>query len=253
MAARIAKSDGVALHPREDMAGAGVLQAANSELVLDLNGDHTLAIDLRANGITGTPIVVLEGTVDGANYEQVPFYSKLTQLWTMNWSPTTVGGIMYADVAAYRRVRLRTATAPTAGTYTAVIRSTVADLVTVAMTQPATCLGTATAAAGAALTLTLAAPGVGLFHYITRLAITRFAAAALTAAAAPIVVTTTNIGGALAFSVPAEAAAQGVVWEKEIDFTQPIKSSVANTATTIVCPLTAGVLWRVTAYGYVGA
>ena len=109
----------------------------------------------------------------------------------------------------------------------------------------------ATGAAAAAVTLTLAAPGVGLRHYLTYLRITRFAAALLTAAATPVLATTTNIPGTLVFSMPAEAAPQGSVFVYQEDFAYPLMTTAQNTATTIVCPVTTAVIWRVTAGYYV--
>lgn len=109
---------------------------------------------------------------------------------------------------------------------------------------------TGTAASGAGVTLTLPAVA-SKFHYITQIVIQRFAAAALTAAAAPIVTTTTNLPGPLAFSSPADAAAQGVVSEQVIQLPgSGLKSSVVNTNTTIVLPATPNVIWRATAYYY---
>ena len=64
-------------------------------------------------------------------------------------------------------------------------------------------------------------------------------------------VTTTNIPGALAFSFSAEAAAQGTLDRWREDFTYPIMTTAQNTATTIVCPITTNVIWRVTAGYYV--
>ena len=85
--------------------------------------------------------------------------------------------------------------------------------------------------------LTLTAPGAGLRHYITGLRIERHAAALLTAGTTPVVVTTTNLPGALAFSIPVEAAAQGSVYEKVLDPVRAIVAAAQNTATTIVAPL----------------
>jgi hypothetical protein len=106
---------------------------------------------------------------------------------------------------------------------------------------------TAVGAAAAAVTLTLAAPGVGLRHYLTYLSMNRFAAAALTAAAVPVTVTTTNLPGTLAFSFAADAALQGTLDRWREDFSYPVMTVAQNTATTIVCPATTGVIWRVTA------
>lgn len=111
--------------------------------------------------------------------------------------------------------------------------------------------GTAVGASGAAVTLTIAAPGVGLRHYLTYLSINRFAVALLTAGAAPVTVTTTNIATSLAFSFAADAAAAGTLDRWREDFAYPLGVTAQNTATTIVCPATTNVLWRVTAGWYV--
>lgn len=107
------------------------------------------------------------------------------------------------------------------------------------------------ASAGAALTLTIPAGGTGLFQYITELNIYKFNAAALTAAATPVNVTTTNLSS-LVVPFPADAALQGTINKEQIKPRTPFKSNTANTATTIVCPVTTGVIWRVTALYYLG-
>jgi len=112
-------------------------------------------------------------------------------------------------------------------------------------------IGTATGASGAVVTLTLTSPGAGLRHYVTYVSINRYAAALLTASATPVVVTTTNFPGALAFTFPADAAALGTLFQLQEDFTYPIASSALATNTTIVCPATTGVIWRVSAGFYV--
>lgn len=106
-----------------------------------------------------------------------------------------------------------------------------------------------TAAAGAALTVTLPAV-VGKNHFITFLQIVAYAAAATTGVATPVVVTTTNMPGGDAYTFPT-ALAIGTVAEQKYEAGRPIKSAVANTATTIVCPATTGVIWRVNVDYYV--
>ena len=64
-------------------------------------------------------------------------------------------------------------------------------------------------------------------------------------------ITTTNLPGALAFSIPMEAAAQGSVYEKVMEPARAIMASAQNTATTIVAPLTTSVIWRISATFYV--
>ena len=86
---------------------------------------------------------------------------------------------------------------------------------------------------------------------IYSLRIERHAAETLVAGTTPVVVTTTNLPGALAFSIPVEAAAQGSVYEKVLDPVRAIMTSAQNTATTITAPLTTSVIWRLSATFYV--
>lgn len=102
---------------------------------------------------------------------------------------------------------------------------------------------TATGAAAAAVTLTLPAV-VGLFHNISYLSITAYTTVARTGSATPVIVTTTNLSGSPAFTF-ASAAAIGTTDIKSFDFPQPVKSLVANTVTSIVCPATASIIWRI--------
>lgn len=105
---------------------------------------------------------------------------------------------------------------------------------------------TNTGAANAAVTLTLPAE-TGKFHYITSLIIMRAGAAAL-AGTAVLVITTTNLPGSMAWSVGNAVPAGGTLIDLNLMPCTPLKSSAANTATTIVCPAPgAGVLWRLTA------
>jgi hypothetical protein len=102
---------------------------------------------------------------------------------------------------------------------------------------------TATGAAAAAVTATLPAVA-SKFHYISYLEITRYASVATSGVAAPLVVTTTNLPGSLAFTidtVQAVGATKTFIYNPNL----PLKSSTVNTATTIVCPATAQVIWRV--------
>jgi hypothetical protein len=109
---------------------------------------------------------------------------------------------------------------------------------------------TGTAAAGAGVTLTLPAAGVGLFHHITAIEIFQFAAAALTAGAVPVLVTTTNLNNTPTFSLSATALAAGADERFLYTFPNPIKSSAANVATTIVAPATTSVIWRLNCWYY---
>ena len=101
------------------------------------------------------------------------------------------------------------------------------------------------------MTLTLTSPATGLRHYLTHLEVTRSATAALTAGATPTVVTTTNLPNSLAFTFGADGAAQGSDKSIVRDFAWPLAASAQAAATTIVCPATTGVIWRVSAGFYV--
>jgi hypothetical protein len=119
-------------------------------------------------------------------------------------------------------------------------------------TQPAASWQTGTAAAGTGVTLTLPAPPAGQFHFIVEVLIQRFAAAALVAAATPVVITTTNLGNTPQFAAPADALAQGAMSELKLEPNNPLRSAVAATATTIVCPATTGVIWQANVCYYTG-
>lgn len=108
----------------------------------------------------------------------------------------------------------------------------------------------ATGASGAAVTLTLPAVA-GQFHYVTMIEIVRYAAAALTGVATPLLVTTTDLSGTPVFDFQS-AGAIGTSERQLWNPSKAIKSSAVNTATTIVCPATTGVIWRVNVW-YVAA
>lgn len=110
---------------------------------------------------------------------------------------------------------------------------------------------TGTAATGVALTVTLPAVAA-VRHYITSLEITAYSTAARTGGATPVIVTTTNLPGSPAYTF-ATAAAIGTTDRYMLAPTTAIVSTTVNTATTVVCPLTTGVIWRVNVSYYTGA
>lgn len=236
------------LHPRENLVAAGNLAALNAWIVIETDGSSSIALDLRG---TFSGSVVLEGTIDGSNYTSIPVrplnVASVSYLATITG---TVAGTWVGKCAGFMHVRARVS-AYTSGTFiaTLVAGTGILDDSLQGLVTPV--VATAVGAAGAAVTLTLASPGAGLRHYLTYLSINRFAAAALTAAATPVTVTTSNIPGALALSFAADAAAQGTIDRWREDFAYPVATSAQATATTIVCPVTTGVLWRVTAGYYV--
>jgi len=131
-----------------------------------------------------------------------------------------------------------TAAAMTDGTQVAQLRST-------------TLIVTATGAAAGAVTATLPAVA-GQFHYITSINIVKYASVATVGAAAATVVTSTNLPGSLAWTLPT-ALAVGAQYEHDVEPSSPIRSSVVNTATTIVAAALASIIYRITVYYYTAA
>lgn len=214
------------------------LSALNAELLADLNGHSTGRIDVRG---TFTATLVVEATQDGTNYVAIPIFNFITNAYAAS---LTAAGTFIFNVAGWRRVRVRVS-AYTSGIAVVAMRASVGDISLVEQT-PMTLHATATGAAAAAVTLTLPAVA-GLFHWIDSITVEHFAAALLVAAATPVLVTTTNLPGAPVINFRADAAAQGTLTVATRQFAAPFRSSAAGVATTIVCPLTTGVIWRASA------
>lgn len=227
------------------------LSALNAEAVMDLNGKAVASFDLRAAAFTGT--VVFEGTVDGSNYFGLPGFNILTE--TMLAAHVGAGAVAVTYVVGctgFRRIRVRVS-AFTSGALTVALRATASDYAIYSRLVPSTLHVTATAAANTAATATLPAAGAGLFHYITNIQLWRNATAAL-AGTATLIHTSTNLPGNPAWSVGNAMAAGGTQCDLNYTPTTPLKSLVANTATTVV--MAAGglaVLNRVNVSYYVGA
>jgi hypothetical protein len=202
-------------------------------------------VDLRTAALNAT--LVFEGTIDGTNYVAVPAFDTQAGSFVAGVVVTTTLAKQYALTATgYKRMRTRVS-AFTSGSVVVAARATLADFLINTVDIPIQA-SSVTAAANTALTLTLAAPGAGLRHYLTGLEITRNATAAL-AGTATLVITTTNLPGSLAWSVGNVMVAGGTQIDVQRDFPQPLQSSAQNTATTIVCPAAgAAVLWRINAY-----
>lgn len=236
------------LHPRETLYVVGNLGSLNAESLLPADGCASFALDLRGT-FNGTYEV--SGTVDGTNWIPLPLRPvNQANVRYVAAVSGAVAGLWVGSCMGFRQIRVR-CTAYTSGAAVATLSATNAPLDQSLQGLITTDLGTNTGAAAAAVTLTIAAPGAGLRQYLTYLAITGFASAVLTAGATPVIVTTTNLPGSLAFSVDAEARAAGVAWRYREDFSYPLAASAQNTAVTIVCPATTGVVWRVTAGWYV--
>lgn len=236
------------LHPREALLVTGALGALNAEIIVACDGSSSVALDLRG---TFSLTVEVAGTVDGVNYAPIPVRPINTA--AVGYVAAVAGasaGVWIGKCGQYLSVRARV-TAYTSGSATATLVTNTAPIDDSLQGMVTPVIGTATGIAGAAVTLTIASPGAGLRHYLTRLRISRHASALMTAGATPVVVTTTNLPGPLAFSIPANAEAAGAAFILNEDYAYPVASVAQGTATTIVCPATPNAIWRVTAYYYV--
>lgn len=217
------------------------LAAANAVAQVDLNGQAITMIDVRGTFV-GT--LVFEGMVGGSTWLTLNAFNVATR--TFVGSTTTVGQFAL-NSAGYRSIRVRMSVR-SSGAADVAMRASIAQLSTIADALPATQGLTLTAAAGAVATLTIPAPGAGLFQHVNWILIEHFAAALGVAAALPTIVTTTNIPGNPSFNFRADAFAQGSMQEKLIQGgAMPIRASAANAAITVVAPATTSVLWRISA------
>lgn len=243
---------------RERRTATGTLAALNAELVMDLNGDANAMLYIQSTAFIGTLEFTGASNEDETQFFPVPAYP---------FSPGSVGGtiplagqplIVHALVAAntaavyaipvgqLRKLRIRVS-AYTSGSCVASVVADVNASPNTEIPHPVPTLAvTATGASAAAVTATLPAV-TGLRHYLQRLEIVRSATALLTAGATPVVVTTTNLPGTIAFTFGADAAPQGQDKTMSLDCGSGLAATALGTNTTIVCPATTGVIWRVNA------
>jgi hypothetical protein len=225
----------------------------NAEIVMDLNGKAVAVFDVRTAAASLT--LVFEATVDGTNYVGLPGINPATEAMTAAVVITTTHGAQYVvGVSGFRRVRCRVS-AYTSGNVTVTGRASASDFAIYARPVPSQLHVTATAAVNTGSTCTLPAAGAGLFHYITAVQLVKLYAVVGTASAAGVIITSTNLPGNPAWTTEQAAGTLGTA-PKVIDnnYTgNPLKSSVANTATTFVAGAQAQTIWRWNVSYYVGA
>ena len=115
-------------------------------------------------------------------------------------------------------------------------------------------IATTLSAANTAVTLTLAAAGAGLFHYITSVEIVNVnpTVLAIAPAAVTLAYTSTNIPGAPAWTAGNLLAAGAEKLVERVSYPGGIKTTTANTATTFVAPaIGAGGLCRIIVTFYI--
>lgn len=254
---RMAISANGALPPRSDVTGTGTIAALNGTVAVATNGCSTIVFNVTGAWVA---TVALQATTDNVNWFSTLYTTPGSG--ESEFITITSPNPLIVNCGGYLQVRL-IATAYTSGTvavaYNAgagtnvleVISQSFAAFNATVQTVPATLGVSATGASGAAVTLTLPAVA-GIFHYVTHIEIVAYTSLARVGVAAPVLVTSTNIQGAPVWDF-STAAAIGTAERLNFDFATPVKSSAANTATTIVCPATTSIVWRVTAFYYTGA
>jgi hypothetical protein len=245
----------------------GTVAAINAELVLPINGEGSATIFLNGTG-TFNATYSVQGTIDNVNYFDVLAF-PLPQFCTGGTIPlagqpilteavnaATVQRGLCVAVGGLQALRVRL-TAYTSGSGALTMIADTAPSISpyVRDQKAATLAVTATGAVGTAVTATLPAVA-GLRHYIDRVEVTQFIAATIASVATPAVVTTTNLPGNPALSLPQDyvAANVGKTVTQSIEFGGAGGAATAlNTATTVVCPAVAtAVIWRVNAFYRLG-
>lgn len=230
---------------------SATLGSVNAEIAMDLNGKATAVFDVRTGAMNAT--LVFEATLDGTNYFGLPGFNVTTEAYLAALVITTTHAATYlVECSGFRRIRCRVS-AYTSGNIVVAARASTADSIIYAKPIPTLLWVTATAAANTQATATLPAGGAGLFHYITYISLMRNATAAL-AGTATLIHTTTNLTGSPAWSVGNNMIAGGTQIDVDLQLSFPIKSTVANTNSTVVMPAAgAAVLNRINVGYYLGA
>jgi hypothetical protein len=251
------------------------LASNNAEVLLDINGKSSLFVDARC-GVTfnAATNIMIEGMMNGSAFFQLPFFIAQSNDQTnfpaesmtnvLGGANVTAGDIflLCCSVTGLRRVRVRM-NFTTAGSIDVAMRATEADYRIIAQPQPSLLNVTQAPAVNTGGTITLPAAGAGLFHYVTNFqAILAMNPATAQTGGASVFITTTNLPGNPAWAAPIAgnaAASTGGLGAASAtivnaQWSNPLKSLVANTATTFVLPAPgAACVWRANVQYYVGA
>jgi len=235
-----------------------LLAAVQAEVLIDVDGCGVVAVDIRTGA--GSLTYVFEGSKDGTNYFTMPAFIEQSlvaaaianEAFVHSVAITTTHSASYQiQCAGFKRVRVRVS-AYTSGNITVALRASGAQWMTYTKPVPQVLWVTATAAANTQATATLPAPGIGLFHYVVSVNMMRNATAAL-AGTATLIHTSTNFPGSPAWSVGNAMAAGGQQLDVDLQPAVPLKSLLANTASTFVMPAAGlAVLNRINVGYYVG-
>lgn len=224
-----------------DIEATGVLAAANAEVVCDVEGASWLRLDLRD---TFSLTFVIEATADGTNYTQLAIFPAGQLGAPVAQVAGAAQGVWFARCAGYSKARVR-CSAFTSGSAIVVLASAMASFPPIGVQGPEPLpllQRPAVSAANTALTVTLPAAGVGLFHIIHQIKVWGLnQTAAAVAASAGFDITTTNLN-----SIAWRNINDFPAWSRRVlvdmDIENGQRAQAANTASTIVIPaLGAGV------------
>ncbi len=244
------------------------LSSLNASVSVDINGKATMMVHINVTvAFNAATTLIIEGTVDGTNFFQLPFFvvqagsTGMAAAETIsNIVPGSTGtghNLVCVSTTGFRQMRVRMNAFTTAGTAVIALRATMSDYRIYAQPQPAVLGGTANSVTNSAQTL-IAAPAAGLFVYITSLHIMQHATAAVTAAT-PVFLQLSNLFGASAMTSRFPLPNLGAVGQMQtvIDQTFPTPLKAFAAATAVQCQTSAAPaansIITVTASGYVGA
>jgi hypothetical protein len=224
-----------------DVVATGILANAASELVAPVEGASWLAIDLRD---TFSLTWLVEGTRDGTTYMQLPIYPAGQLGAPVAQLAGAVQGLWWVRCAGFKAVRIRT-TAWVSGSAVVTLATCMNSYPPIGVQGPEPLpllQRPALSAVNTALTVTIPAAGVGLYHIIHQIKIWGHNNSVNgVAPSATQAITSTNLGG-LAWNNVNDYPA----WTKktlvDMDIENGLRATAANTATTIIIPaLGAGV------------
>lgn len=230
------------------------LGALNAEVVMDLYGKAVAQFNMRT--AAGNLTLTFEGSTDGTNYDVTPMpaLNVVSEAQLAAIVITTTQASTYnVGCTGLRKIRCRVSTY-SSGTVTVAARASVADYLIYAKPLPTLLWVTATAT-NATATATLPAGGAGLFHYISYIHCGRANnSAAAIAGTASLNITTTNLTGSPIWVTGNALAVGAQVTDLDLQPANPIKSTAANVASTIVMAAAgAAVVERINVGYYLGA
>ncbi len=246
---------------------------ALGSVTLDIVGKATLYVHLNVTvAFNAATTVILEGTVDGTNFFQLPFFVVQNSTATpTTLIPESEGNIIPGSTATgqyllctsatgFRTMRVRMNAFTTAGTVIVAMRATQADYRIYAQPTPTiiTASGTGTSASTTAAFLTLPQPGAGLFQYITSISIHQFVGGTLVTAAAATTISVTNWGATAAtarWGFPNAGAVGTFTSIYTAEFPNPVKAFNSNVtmAFNFTATIAANASCIITVNYYIGA